>query len=301
MVRPISFAMNEQTMVNNYFQQESTDADALSQALNEFDEMVESLQKRGIKVWTLQNDHSTETPDAVFPNNWFSLHENKLVLYPMFAPNRRLERIMHFDQKMKDLGIELNETIDLSDYEGQGKFLEGTGSLVLDRVNQKAFAAISERTHPDLVTLWGEKMNFETITFHAFQDPHSRTKPIYHTNVVMAIGTEIAVVCLESIPDQQEREMLEDVLSSHTVVKISLAQMNAFAGNMLELCSGDGKKIMVMSHTAWSALEAEQREMLEQKAEVLIVNIPTIEKIGGGSARCMIAEVFGLFSHAAKA
>lgn len=301
MVRPLSFAMNEQTIVNNYFQQKDTHGNAASLALFEFDQMVESLRKCGINVWVMENDHPMETPDAVFPNNWFTLHDDVLVLYPMFAPNRRLERMASFAEKLSLRGIYVKNVLDFTAYEQSGKFLEGTGSLVLDRTNHNAFAAISERTHPELVKLWGEKMNFQTITFHAYQEPDNRDKPIYHTNVVMSVGTEIAIVCLECIPDKEERKKVEEALASHQILEISLEQMNAFAGNMLELTNKKEEKLLVMSQTAWSSLSYEQREFLQQNIIPIIVNIPTIEKIGGGSARCMIAEVFGLFSHAAKA
>jgi hypothetical protein len=301
MVKPISFAMNEQTIVNNYFQQKDIHGNAASLALYEFDQMVESLKKCGIDVWVMENDHPMETPDAVFPNNWFTLHDDLLVLYPMFAPNRRLERISNFTEKLSLRGICVQNVLDLTVHEQAGEFLEGTGSLVLDRTNHRAFAAISERTHPDLVDLWGEKMHFQTVTFHAYQEPENRDKPIYHTNVVMSVGTEIAIVCLECIPDDDERKKVVEALSSHEIMEISLGQMNDFAGNMLELRTVEGQKRLVMSHTAWSSLRNEQREFLEQRILPLVVNIPTIEKIGGGSARCMIAEVFGLFSHAAKA
>lgn len=293
--------MNEQTIVNNYFQQKDTRSNAASLALFEFDQMVESLRKCGINVWVMENDHPMETPDAVFPNNWFTLHDDVLVLYPMFAPNRRLERMANFTEKLNLQGICVQNVLDLTVHEQAGEFLEGTGSLVLDRTNHRAFAAISERTNPDLVELWGEKLNFQTITFHAYQEPENCDKPIYHTNVVMSVGTEIAIVCLESIPDVEERKKVVEALSSHEIMEISLEQMNAFAGNMLELTNKDGKKLLVMSHTAWSSLSNEQRDFLEQRILPLVVNIPTIEKIGGGSARCMIAEVFGLFSHTAKA
>lgn len=301
MVRPISFTMNEQTMVNNYFQQKMSDGNALIQALQEFDAMVEGLKNAGIEVWVMENDHPMETPDAVFPNNWFTLHNDLLVLYPMFAPNRRLERISDFPQKLERSGLRISQVLDLTKHEQHEKYLEGTGSLVLDRVNNLAFAAISERTHPDLVDVWGKQMNFETVSFYAFQDPEHGEKPIYHTNVVMSVGTELAVVCLEAIPSSLEREAVKKALRAHSIIEISIDQMNAFAGNMLELRTKNDQKCMVLSHTAWTSLKNEQRQLLEKHTMPLVVNIPTMEKIGGGSARCMIAEVFGLFSHAAKA
>ncbi|MFZ4784239.1 MAG: arginine deiminase-related protein, partial [Flavobacteriales bacterium] len=183
MVRPISFAMNEQTIVNNYFQQKNEDGNTLSHALMEFDRMVEILKFHGVDVLIVENDHPAETPDAVFPNNWFSLHDGVLVLYPMFAPNRRLERIAGFGQKLGQMGIKVSQVLDLSSHEEHEKYLEGTGSLVLDRLNRRAFAALSDRTHIDLVRIWAEKMKYEPIIFHAFQDPDNQEKPIYHTNV----------------------------------------------------------------------------------------------------------------------
>jgi hypothetical protein len=230
------------------------------------------------------------TPDSIFPNNWISMHHSgKVVLYPMEAPNRREERRRDILDKIKQ-NYDLNVVLDFTHFEEENKFLEGTGSLVLDRMHRIAFACISSRTNPDVLAAWKKQMNYDLVTFNAFdQNQH----PIYHTNVVMCMGDTFCVICLESISDLDERLLIKQKLESlgKEVIEIGLGQMNEFAGNMLLLKNKAEKKFLVMSDRAFKSLTKYQIEILEDYAEIIHPDLGIIETYGGGSARCMIAEI----------
>ncbi|MCR5131053.1 MAG: amidinotransferase [Prevotella sp.] len=302
MVRPVRFAFNEETAGNNAFQQKDSSEEEARltgmRATQEFDDFVALLRENGVRVEVLQDTPEPQTPDSIFPNNCFSTHVEtdadvcKLVLYPMFAPNRRLER----DKLLKGLmgsaiGHSL-EMIDLTRWEQEGKFLEGTGSLILDREHRMAFACRSPRTHEDVVREWAREMGYD---YFLFDSTDKNGMAVYHTNVVMHIGTRFAVVCLESVKDEEQRRQLVEHLQQcgKEIVAISLAQMYEFAGNMLELRNDRGEKLLIMSQTAFHSLTMEQITTLEQDVRIVAPAISAIEKAGGGSARCMLAELFG--------
>jgi hypothetical protein len=294
MIRPASFKYNEETAVNNYYQKKSyeSDTNAVEIARREFDGLVDVLSSEGIQVQVIDDTSSPEKPDSLFPNNWISFHEDdQCVLYPMYAPNRRLERRRDLFQIPDSVKQTL---IDLSHFELNGKYLEGTGSLVLDRINKVAYACISDRTHPELVSLWCEKMGYEAVAFRALQTVHGKRLPIYHTNVIMCIGTHFAVFCEESVDDLMERAHVIQSLKrlGKEIVLISESQVNAFAGNMLEVKTEMGETKIVMSTSAFHSLTNDQRNVLGRYGKLIHAPLAFIESNGGGSARCMIAEIF---------
>ena len=289
MVRPVRFAFNEETAGNNAFQQKSEGAeDAVAkQAIEEFDAFVALLRENGVEVTVLQDTPEPFTPDSIFPNNCFSTHGNTLVLYPMFAPNRRLER----DKLLKAVQPQqFKRVLYLYDLEEFGSALEGTGSLVLDREHRMAYACLSPRTDYNTLKLWAEEMDY---TYFAFHSQDEKGTPVYHTNVMMHVGSRQAVVCLESIRDEAERSTLLAHLKQDgkAVVPITLRQMHQFAGNMLELHNDRGEQLLVMSQTARQSLTPEQQATLSKHTRILSPDIHTIEAVGGGSARCMLAEL----------
>ena len=296
MIRPIIFARNEQTAVNNYFQQLDSlgFGDSSMAAIREFDELVSKLRCNGINVVVWQDNPEPYTPDSIFPNNWISFHENNSAfVYPMYAPNRRQERLNDITSRINTAGFELKQVINLSKYEDEGKYLEGTGSLVLDRMNKVAFAAISERTNQEVLNDWSIKSGYRVVAFSAFHSVNGKRLPVYHTNVIMSICSDVAVICLESIDDLEERSMVKSSLEQfRKIVLITEEQVNHFAGNMLELRNSTGKKYLVMSERAYKSLNPDQKAALEESMELLYSPLETIENLGGGSARCMIAEVF---------
>jgi hypothetical protein len=291
MIRPVNFMFNEQTAVNNAFQTAGNDAGTQEKAQHEFDALVDMLKKNGIDVTVINDTPEPHTPDSIFPNNWISFHDNgSIVLYPMYAENRRLERKPNvLDQLSKKFSI--NKTVDLTFYEKQHKYLEGTGSMVLDRDNRIAYACISPRTDMELLQKFCEEMNYKAAPFHAYDQNGSA---IYHTNVMMCVADRFVVICLESINDKKEREEITSIIngSSKEIIEIDLQQMNHFAGNMLQLQNQRGKRLVVMSSQAFHSLRKEQVKELEQYNEIIHTPLDSIEKNGGGSARCMIAEVF---------
>lgn len=293
LIRPAAFGFNEMTAGNNAFQKDdgavSTD-EIRQRALEEFEALASILQANGLNVIIMDDQMEPLTPDAVFPNNWISFHQSgKIVLYPMFAPNRRLER----RDDIVDFFLEREpetEVFDMSFFESNGKFLEGTGSMVLDRENQIAYACASVRTDPDLFNMFCEKLDYQGILFHATDGE----KDIYHTNVMMAIGEGFAVICLDSIPDEQEKKSVRESLenSGHEIIDITIAQLEQFAGNMLQVRNQQGQPLLVMSRRAERSLNPEQIEQLKKYSIILIAPLDVIETYGGGSVRCMMAEVF---------
>lgn len=292
MVRPSAFGHNPQTAVNNVFQRESGDEAAVKRtALQEFNALVRLLKENGVEVLVMDDDPKLATPDAVFPNNWISFHSNgTMVLYPMFAPNRRLERSPRIIERIRER-YRVKSILNLTEHERDGQFLEGTGSLVLDRKDHLAYACLSERTDATLLDRFSRKMGYRAVPFHASD---SSGRPIYHTNVMMSIGAGFAVVCLSCIRDNGERKAIRDRLEKHglEVIEIDEAQMAAFAGNILQLRSVDDKSLIVMSSRAYAAYRPEQLARLESYGKIIHTPLSTIEEHGGGSARCMIAEIF---------
>ena len=295
MIEPVAFGFNPETATNNYFQKESTREDAQTQALAEFQNMVELLRSKSIEVIVIQDTLEPHTPDSIFPNNWISFHEDgTFVTYPMFAVNRRTERREDIIEYLYNRGFHASKRIDYSNFENNQIFLEGTGSVVLDRKHRRAYACLSPRTNRELFLRFCEDLGYKPIYFDALHQVGGDMRPIYHTNVMMAIGSTYAVICLESIVNQEQREMVERELQTtgHDVIEITSEQMNRFAGNMLEIKALDGALYLCLSQSAYNALSEAQRTQLARHAQLLIIPIPTIEALGGGSVRCMMAELF---------
>lgn len=293
MIRPAAFGFNPQTAGSNFFQKESdlSVGEIQAKALQEFDRMVSGLRSLGIEVLVFDDKKEPNTPDAVFPNNWFSTHEDgTLCLYPMEAEARRMERDPEFISALEE-EIQAKRKLDLSHSETEGLFLEGTGSLILDHSNKIAYACLSSRTNSRVLDSWAHLMKFKTIEFHAFDE--NRTA-IYHTNVMMCLGDSFSVICLSSITDEKERSKVVKKLRStgKEIIDISFEQMNSFAGNMLLLENQKGRKILAMSKRALESLDNSQIKKLEIYANLASFDIETIENCGGGSVRCMIAEIF---------
>jgi len=295
MISPDQFGFNPQTAESNNFQHQlNIPPDQIQKkAMQEFENMVTLLRLKGITVLTLPSRKNVVTPDAVYPNNWFSHHAGGiLIVYPMLAQNRRLERQT---DELKKLLIENNISVsklfDITSHEKEGHILEGTGSMVLDRKNKVSFAMASVRTDKYEFDAWCRMMGYEGIFFHAID---SSKFPVYHTNIAMNMGKEFAVVCLELIPDEVERKTVEKKLTSlgKEIIAITVVQIHQYCGNVLQLVSKEGKSMIVMSKTAHNAFTQENRNTLSKYGELIIADIPTIEQVGGGSARCMMAEVF---------
>ncbi|MBX3101239.1 MAG: amidinotransferase [Bacteroidetes bacterium] len=291
MVRPAHFQFNAQTAQNNAFQTEVADVQGL--AVTEFDQMAQKLRDAGIHVIVMADSPSPVKPDAIFPNNWLTTHpDGTVVLYPMYAPNRRLEvRTDVLEYLEGTLGYEIRQLLDLTGEADRNRFLEGTGSLVLDRVHKVAYACLSPRTDKSLLEEWARRLDYALCVFHA-RDKHGQD--IYHTNVMMSVGHTFAVVCLESVPDAAERSNLVRSLQStgHEIVEITLEQVYDMAGNMLLLHNTRGVPKLVLSRRAYDVLTPAQTAQLLNHCELLPVDITHIEIAGGGSARCMLAEVF---------
>lgn len=290
MIRPVDFKFNEQTAGNNKFQQASVQSDVQQQALNEFDGFVNMLRSNGIDVTVIDDTLQPATPDSIFPNNWISFHDNgEVILYPMFSQNRRAERRTDI---LATIGaqFEVNKVIDLSKFETQNIFLEGTGSLVLDRVNKIAYACLSFRTSEIALAEFCQATGFTAQVFNAIDQEGF---PIYHTNVMMCVGDKFAVVCFDSIPDVDEKENVKKSLtgSNKEVIEINFEQMNHFAGNMLQVKNNNDESLLVMSEQAYKVLNKTQINLLEKYARLIYAPLYTIEQNGGGSARCMLAEV----------
>jgi hypothetical protein len=291
MVRPYQFYFNQQTAANNFFQSNINIENANELAIAEFDAMVEKLRAHQIKVNVVQDTKDPSTPDSIFPNNWVSTHTNgTLCLYPMYAENRRAERkssVIEFLQS----NYKIENTLDLTDLEKEGIFLEGTGSMVLDHQNKIAYGCLSERLDKNAFNEWCDKMQFKPIAFKALDD---KAQPIYHTNVLMCMANQFVVICLDSIPNEQERQMLLDSFAqtNKEVIEISQDQLNHFAGNMLQVFDITEKPHLIMSEQAYKSLHTAQLKSLEKYNPLLPISIPTIEALGGGSTRCMMAEIY---------
>lgn len=298
MIRPVSFRMNEQTAVNNYYQKvlESLTPETVQfKALQEFDDFVEKLKAVGVNVIVINDTIETDTPDSIFPNNWISFHENgDVALYPMFAENRRLERREDILETLEELGYQINNVVDYTSAEEEKIYLEGTGSLLLDRANGKAYCALSPRADEDLLIEFCEDFEFTPVSFVANQTLNEKRVPIYHTNVMMCLGEKFSVICLDSIDDKKERKDVIKHLKEDKkeIIAITEEQVNNFAGNMLQVLGSNNKRYIVMSNSAFESLNKQQINQLEKHGNILYSSLDTIEACGGGSARCMMAEVF---------
>jgi hypothetical protein len=298
MIRPINFRMNEQTAVNNYYQKvlDNLLPDTVNaKAQQEFDAYVDKLRSVGIQVVVIEDTEEHDTPDSIFPNNWISFHENGNVgLYPMYAENRRLERREDVLFKLEEEGFKIEQIVDYTSAEDEGVFLEGTGSLLLDRENRKAYCALSPRADEELFIEFCEDFEYTPVVFTANQTVDGKRKAIYHTNVMMCLAETFAVICLDTIDDKKERKNVVENLKQDgkEVITISEAQVNNFAGNMLQVRGKDDKRYLIMSQAAYDSLRPAQIEIIEKHCDILSSSLDTIEACGGGSARCMMAEVF---------
>ncbi len=297
MVRPARFGFNAETAANNAFQHNDTSRspEAIqASAVAEFDAFVETLRRHGIRVLVAEDTPEPAKPDAVFPNNWISFHADGCVItYPMFSSLRRLERREDVIEQVKAAGFQVRRRICLEEYEQQGRFLEGTGSMILDHVHRLAYACLSPRTDAGLMEVFSRVSGYAPVLFHAVD---AQGQAVYHTNVMMAMGETFVVICLDSVPSKEEQGMLEwrFKLTNKDIISISLEQMNAFAGNMLQVRNIAGETFLVMSEQAYRSLNEEQVARIQQHTQILYSPLYTIEQYGGGSARCMMAEVFGV-------
>ncbi len=295
MIRPSSFGYNEETATNNAYQHKPVNTELSyiqQQALIEFDAFAGKLSDAGVNVIVVSDTPEPPKPDALFPNNWISFHEDgTVVLYPMYAANRRKERRHDILEMLKnEYGFTSSKLIDFTQHEQQGEFLEGTGSLVLDRVNKIAYAAVSERTSPELVEEFSSQLNYKPVIFNTV----ANGVPVYHTNVLLSVCDKFVVICLDYISSETEKEALQKTFRStkKEVLIITPEQASCFAGNMLELNSKNGESLLVMSATAYNSLDKEQVSFLNKHCKIIHSPLDTIERYGGGSARCMIAEIF---------
>lgn len=296
MVRPSSFRINSQTTSNNYFQKTThlNDAQVLEKACLEFDNLVSLLLSNGIPVNVFQDDLVLDTPDSIFPNNWISFHSNKrIAIYPMYAYNRRLERNDKIIKFIESKGIKIDIINDYSDAENHNLFLEGTGSMVLDRLNKKSYCSLSERTSESLIEEFCDEFNYMPIVFNSYQNINKKRKLIYHTNVMMCVANKYSIICLESIDSKIDKQIVIKSLKDDNkeIIEISEIQLNSFAGNMIELVF-DNKSFLIMSSQAYKSLTKNQIQKIEKFSKIIHSSVETIENCGGGSVRCMIAEVF---------
>ena len=291
MIKPVAFDFNAETAVNNAFQQQGSNENAQQKAEAEFDGFVQKLTAAGVDVTVVQDTPQPHTPDSIFPNNWISFHQDgSIVLYPMYAVNRRAERKQHVLDTIA-AKFEVKKQIDFTSKEKEDLFLEGTGSMVLDRDNKIAYACLSPRTDKAVFEEWCSKMNYKPCSFYSVDEKGGE---IYHTNVMMCVADQYVVICLDSIRDATERDNVFDTItdSSKTIIEISYKQMNQFAGNMLQVENKTGQRYLVMSSQAYNALTSRQIQELESFNPIIHSDLTTIETNGGGSARCMMAEVF---------
>jgi hypothetical protein len=291
MIRPVNFGFNEETAGSNAFQNRNADKNGIKEkARQEFDAMATILCENGVDVTVIEDTPEPYTPDSIFPNNWVSFHaDGGIFLYPMQAENRRLERREDIIAQLED-HFEVKHIIDLSRFELENKFLEGTGSMVLDRENKIAYACISPRTDRDVLALFCKQADYKEVSFNAYDEYH---QAIYHTNVLMCVGSRFVVICLESITGEDEKNAITTILklTNKEIIGISFEQMNQFAGNMLEVRNSEGDTLIIMSKNAYNSLNQAQKTTLEKYGKLIWADINTIENNGGGSARCMMAEV----------
>lgn len=297
MIRPVNFRMNEQTAVNNYFQEDLDlkNAEINLKAQEEFDVFVEKLRSVGINVIVEHDDKLMDTPDSIFPNNWVSFHSNgDVAIYPMFAENRRKERRDEVFIRLEKEGFTIENIIDYTAAEDEGVFLEGTGSILMDRINRKAYCALSPRADEDLFIEFCEDFEYTPVIFTANQTVDGKRLPIYHTNVIMCLAENFAVICLDTIDDKKERKSVVKHLKQDgkDIISITETQMHQFAGNMLQLRGYNDQRYLVMSEAAHKSLTKDQVNRIEKYCPILSSSLETIETCGGGSARCMMAEVF---------
>ena len=298
MIRPIGFRMNEQTAVNNYYQKVLDNvlpSTVNAKAQQEFDNYVEKLRSYGVNVIVVSDTDDSDTPDSIFPNNWISFHQDGTVaLYPMFAENRRLERREDILEVLEEQGFVIENVVDYTSAEEEQVFLEGTGSLLLDRVNKKAYCALSPRADEELFIEFCEDFEYTPVVFTANQTVNNERKAIYHTNVMMCLAETFAVICLASIDDKKERKNVVKHLKEDgkEVIDITEAQVNNFAGNMLQVKGKDEERFLVMSQAAFDCLTKDQVNKIEKHCKIISSSLDVIEGCGGGSARCMMAEVF---------
>ncbi len=291
MIRPLSFGFNNDTSNDNYFQKNVdhlTKSKIKSNALKEFENMCSILRKNSINVVVLENDNKNLTDD-VFPNNWISFHGDKYIIHSMFAKSRRAEKNTSFINMLALKNFDYELLNDYSKYEGNNMHLEGTGSVVLDRINKVAYCSISKRSNLKLFNIFCNDIGYEPIPFKSYD---SRGDLIYHTNVMMCVGDDFALICYESIKDAKERKQVKTFLekSGKTIITISLKQVDSFAGNIIQL--GDNEhKIIVISKVAYNSLNEDQKNKLSKESKIISIPIPTIQTCGGGSVRCMIAEL----------
>jgi hypothetical protein len=290
MIRPVGFGYNAETAVNNAFQVKSDESNVQQKAREEFDGFVNVLKNNGVDVTVVEDTPQPHTPDSIFPNNWVSFHhDGTLLLYPMYAVNRRAERKEHVLERIEEK-FAIKRKIDLSNYEEKNVFLEGTGSMVLDRDNRIAYACLSPRTDEKVLTDFCNRMNYKPVVFDATD---GNGQAIYHTNVLMCVADKFVVICLESIADPVQNKFVSETIiaSGKKIIPITLHQMNQFAGNMLQVENKDGEKLLVMSSQAYESLTTEQLQELNRYNRIVHSPLTTIETNGGGSARCMMAEV----------
>lgn len=299
MIRPVQFRFNEQTAINNYYQKkvEGLGAEEIqARARSEFDGFVQVLRQHGIEVIVVDDTATPDTPDSIFPNNWISFHEDgRVAVYPMYAANRRLERRQDILEILKnEYAFSWTEKVDFTFFEKEGKFLEGTGSMILDRANKILYAALSQRTNEMALREFCQKFGYEPVLFTAYQQAGQQRLPIYHTNVMMCVADEFAVLCADSIDDKSERGTVVDKLaaSGKEVIFISEVQKEHFAGNMLQVINPNHEKFLVMSSAAYGSLSAQQINTIRKYCPIIHSPLDTIEALGGGSARCMMAEIF---------
>ena len=295
MIRPINFGFNDETSMDNHYQKKINKKNIAQLAVEEFENLVLHLKNSDIDVYVYNDDDMYKTPDSVFPNNWISTHQNgDVVLFPMLAKSRRMERRPEILDFLKNQGFIINNVIDYSFAENDSKFLEGTGSMILDRKNKIAYCSISERSNKELFIKFCKDFKYIPVSFHSFQDVEKKRLPIYHTNVMMCLAESYCIICLECIDDIEEIDNIINFLenSGKELIEISENQMEKFAGNMLELINNKGESILVMSKSAENSLNENQKNIITKYSTIVSSDINTIEVCGGGSARCMIAEIF---------
>jgi len=293
MIRPASFGYNAETAANNVFQTNLplTPDEVQVKVLQEFDRFVETLRKNGVEVIVVQDTPEPAKPDAIFPNNWFcTLQDGTVAVFPMYAPNRRIEKRDDMLQTLVDL-YQTRDLEDWSEYEAESLFLEGTGSMIIDHVHKLIYACLSPRTNNAVLDKFAHAHGYKPVTFYSRDE---NGVEVYHTNVVMSIGETYAVICLDSVKEEAERIALSQrlITTGHEVIPITLAQVHAYAGNMLQVQNKHGKKFTVLSQQAFHSLTDEQKDILNIHSNLLPIDITTIETIGGGSVRCMMAEIF---------